>query len=220
MNRFFYAFLIFPLSLAATIAGASVPFDGDWKEQRFSLLASNEYLQRGHAVDVASDGTVSLLWQRVPSYDRDAIQARWTWEVTESVPPTDLTQKGGDDRNLSLYFVFLPSDLVAEAEERGIRWILKQSSVRVLLYTWGGRDGDTGLIAAPPYMNNQGAMFIKRPAGTGRYTEEVNLRSDYARAFGGDAGALVGLAISADSDDTDTHVRATLSDLALIGPSN
>lgn len=220
MKRFICSILSCALVTAATFAGASVPFDGDWKEQRFSLFASNEYLQRGDAVDVASDGTVSLLWQTVPSFDRDAIRARWTWEVTQSVPPTDLTQKGGDDRNLSLYFVFLPSDLVAEAETRGIRWILKQSSVRVLLYTWGGRDQDVGLIAASPYMNNQGAMFVKRAAGAGRFAEEVDLRSDYARAFGGDAGALVGLALSADSDDTESSVRATLSDLALIGPSN
>ncbi len=220
MKRFFCAFLVFPLSLVASFAAASVPFDGNWKEQRFSLFASNEYLQRGDAVDVASDGTVSLLWQTVPSFDRDAIRARWTWEVTESVPPTDLTQKGGDDRNLSLYFVFLPTDLVDEADARGIRWILKQPAVRVLLYMWGGREQDVGQIAASPYMNNQGAMFVKRAAGTGKYAEEVDLRSDYARAFGGDAGSLVGLALSADSDDTQTHVRATLSDLALIGPSN
>lgn len=220
MTRFIFSILSCALMTAATFAGASVPFDGDWKEQRFSLFASNEFLQRGNAVDVASDGTVSLLWQRVPTYDRDTIQASWSWEVTESVPPTDLTQKGGDDRNLSLYFVFLPDDLVAEAEERGIRWMMKQTAVRVLLYTWGGRDEDVGLIAASPYMNNQGAMFVKRAAGSGKYSEEVDLRSDYARAFGGDAGSLVGIALSADSDDTQTHVRATLSDLALVGPSN
>lgn len=220
MNRFVGPFLSAVLCCAATFSGATVPFDGRWEELRFSLFASNEFLQRGSAVDVASDGTVSLLWRKVPGYDRDAALASWTWEVTESVPPTDLTLKGGDDRNLSLYFVFMPVDLVAEAEKQDIRWMLKQSAVRVLMYTWGGLDREKGHITASPYMNNQGATFHVRPAGTGKYDEAVDLRADYARAFGGDAGALVGVAISADSDDTKTHVRATLSDLVLTGPEN
>jgi len=43
----------------------------------------------------------------------------------------------------------------------------------------------------------------------------VNLAKDYSRAFGGSAGALVGLAISADSDDTDTVIQGAISGLTL-----
>jgi hypothetical protein len=43
----------------------------------------------------------------------------------------------------------------------------------------------------------------------------VDLARDYGRAFGGRPEALVGLAVSADSDDTASAVEATVSGLAV-----
>ena len=54
-----------------------------------------------------------------------------------------------------------------------------------------------------------------RQAGTGSVSESVNLAADYARAFGGTKGALIGLAVSGDSDDTNTVIKATVSNLNL-----
>jgi len=54
-----------------------------------------------------------------------------------------------------------------------------------------------------------------RPAGTGAHRENVDLAADYRRAFGGVPGALVGLAVSADSDDTNSRIRARVSGLVL-----
>lgn len=192
----------------------ALPFDGSWREQRFSLFSSNDYTQRGAALEIVSDGAVSLLWRAVPADARGARQATWRWQVDQSVPATDLARKGGDDRNVSLYFVFLPSDLVAEAEGRPIRWLLKRPEVRVLLYVWGGK-GARGRLVPSPYLLGQGTSVVLRDAGTGVFEETVDLAGDYRRAFGDEAGALVGLAVSSDGDDTGSVVRATLSDLEL-----
>jgi len=54
-----------------------------------------------------------------------------------------------------------------------------------------------------------------RPAGTGSHSERVDLAADYARAFGGAPGALIGLAVSGDSDDTDSVIRAAIGNLVL-----
>jgi hypothetical protein len=43
----------------------------------------------------------------------------------------------------------------------------------------------------------------------------VDLLADHQRAFGETPLSLVGLAVSADSDDTDTGIRARLSNLVL-----
>jgi hypothetical protein len=115
---------------------------------------------------------------------------------------------------VSLYFVFLPNDLVTEAEGRPIRWLLKRPEVRVLLYVWGGK-GPRGRLVPSPYLQGQGTSVVLRDAGTGAFSETVDLASDYRRAFGHEAGALVGLAVSSDGDDTGSVVRATLSDLEL-----
>ena len=57
--------------------------------------------------------------------------------------------------------------------------------------------------------------MVLRPSGTGAASENVNLARDYARAFGGSPGALVGLAVSGDSDDTGSMIEATVSGLRL-----
>lgn len=131
------------------------------------------------------------------------------------MPPTDLALKGGDDRNLSLYFLFLdPSEAVRLGPKPGLRKLMTNHAARVLLYVWGGKDG-RGAFMPSPYMDGRGTTVVLRPAGTGTHVETVDLAADYARAFGGAPGALVGLAVSADSDDTNSEIRAQISDLML-----
>ncbi|MEO0918159.1 MAG: DUF3047 domain-containing protein, partial [Pseudomonadota bacterium] len=97
--------------LSAQLAAASqVPFDQAWKEQGFFRFWTNDYSLRGRQLDVVSNGTVSLVWRPVEGELRAATNAMWRWRVTEGVPPTNLTEKGGDDRNLALYFVFVDEE--------------------------------------------------------------------------------------------------------------
>lgn len=202
-------------SLPAAAHAEAVAFDKSWETQRFSLFSSNKYRFQGDAMSIASDGSVSLAYTRVKEPLWGAKGAKWSWSVSQSVPATDLAKKGGDDRNASLYFVFLPED---EAKALGakadVRKLLTSDSARVLVYVWGD-DRGRGTVLASPYLGNRGKTILLRAAGTGRFSESVDLAADYKRAFGGQAGALVGLAVSADSDDTASVIRATITGLAL-----
>lgn len=206
--------------LAATLTPAlavaeGVPFDKSWTTQRFSLFSSNKYGFNGNTMSIASDGSVSLAYARVKSGLWGAKAAKWTWGVTQSVPVTDLGKKGGDDRNASVYFVFLPeAEAQALGEKADVRKLLTSESARVLTYVWGDNRG-RGTVLSSPYLGNRGKTVLLRAAGTGKFSESVNLAADYKRAFGGKAGALVGLAVSADSDDTKTAIRASISGLSL-----
>ncbi|KAJ01726.1 DUF3047 domain-containing protein [Sulfitobacter mediterraneus] len=209
------------LALAALVAAQPslgitaevVPFDGSWKEQGFLRLFSNDYVQRGEQLDVVSDGTVSLLWRPLDRSQRSAQAASWAWRVQEGVTPTDLTVKGGDDRNLAVYFVFVDPDRAAALAGGSARRILRERSARALIYVWGGAH-NRGAILSSPY-SSQLCTKVLRVSGSGAHREDVNLAADYRSAFGRDLGALVGLAISADSDDTNGKIVASVSDLSL-----
>lgn len=210
-----------PLALAALLSAAplsvdaqQIRFDNGWQEQRFSMFSSNEFALQGNAMSVRSDGTVSLMWTRVPEALWDSRSARWTWRVSRSVPATDLTKKGGDDRNLSLYFVFLPEAVAQAAKDEGVRALLDNPDARVLMYVWGGNHAP-GQILPTPYLGPRGRTVVQRPAGTGEASETIDLARDFREAFGGEPEALVGLAVSADSDDTSTGVTAEISGLSL-----
>ncbi|QIE42690.1 DUF3047 domain-containing protein [Rhodobacteraceae bacterium SC52] len=214
MHRFLPVATLALMTALTALPAAAVDFTG-WTEQKFSLFSSNDYRQAGSSLGVKSDGSVSLLWTRLPEAEWGATSASWRWSVDQSVPPTPLDQKGGDDRNLSLYFVFLPETVAAQYKDSNIRKLLEADEARVLLYVWGG-DTARGTILPSPYLGARGKTVVLRGAGTGAFAESVNLQTDLSRAFGsGTDGVLVGLAVSADSDDTDSVISGGIANLTL-----
>ena len=205
--------------LAASICSCSlaeaeqVTFSDNWTEQAFSLFSSNEFVLNADTLDISSEGTVSVLWKKLPPSMWEANQANWDWAVEVSVPATDLTVKGGDDRNLSIYFVFSPQEYLPKSKGK-LTDLLKNKDVRVLMYVWGG-DHDRGEVLPSPYLEDFGKTIILQRAGTGRASEQVNLANDFLRVFGENPEKLVGIAISADSDDTRSAIYSSISNLKI-----
>lgn len=198
--------------LAAPLSAGPISFESGWQEQRMALLSPNMYTL-GRDLRMVSEDAISIVWTRLPQAEWRARSASWTWSVAQSVPPTDLARKGGDDRNLSVYFIFVPEGVAQDVMSRGIRGIRGRNDVRVIQYTWGGSYARSTLIRSP--YGRAGVTIPLRPAATGSFSETVDLAADYARAFGTAPGALVGLAVSGDSDDTDSVIRATLGNMVL-----
>lgn len=208
-----YAMITATVMSTAAMAGP-VSFATGWQEQRLSLFSSNDY-SFGQTLGLVSDGSVSIAWTRLGRESWDADRASWAWTVNESVPPTDLSRKGGDDRNISLYFVFVPESIAPSLEGANIRSLLGNGDVRIIQYAFGGNHARGQVIPSPYGPSGQGVTIALRQAGTGSFNESVDLEADYTRAFGGEKGALVGLAVSGDSDDTDSMIRAAIGNLSL-----
>lgn len=205
------------IGLVTTISTASagpVAFSNGWKEQRLSLFSSNKY-SFGKNLGLVSDGSVSIAWTRLGEKDWGSKGASWSWNVDQSVPATNLARKGGDDRNISLYFVFVPDSVAPSLKGANIRSLLGNKDVRIIQYAWGGNARRGTVIPSPYGPRGQGVTIALRQAGTGSHRESVDLAADYARAFGGTKGALVGLAVSGDSDDTKSVIRAAIGNLVL-----
>ena len=207
--------LRFILALILTVspnlaAAEQVYFSDGWSEHRFSLFSSNDFVLGGDILNVISKKTVSILWTRLPLSMWGGRQAKWDWAVELSVPPTDLTQKGGDDRNLSIYFLFLPDEAAQESINSGLTSLLGNPDVRVLMYLWGGGHSP-GQVLPTPYLGSRGRNLILQAAGTGSASEQVDLEKDYRKAFASEPKNLVGIAVSSDSDDTGSEVAASVS---------
>ena len=207
--------LALALSLLATpLAAEEISFADGWTIQPFGLFGNNRYTLGEDGLTMESDDAVSLVWYRVPEALWGATQAEWTWEVTSSVEATDLTVKGGDDRNFTMYFFFLPEEEARAFGDGNIRDLQGNESGRVLTYVWGG-DYETGEVIPSPYLGERGAAVMLQSVGTGEYTESVDLAADFGRAFEGDRGALVGIAVSGDSDDTGGVIEGMIRGLSV-----
>lgn len=201
------------LTFAATAAAAGpVSMSDGWNHQRLSLFSANQYTF-GNQISMVSDRAVSIVWKSLPQSEWDATRASWAWTVDLTVPATDLSRKGGDDRNLALYFLFVPEAEAAALAGRGIRSLLGRDDVRVIQYAWGGAH-PRGSVIPSPY-GSGGVTIPLRQAGAGSFSENVDLAADYARAFGGTRGALIGLAVSGDGDDTESLIHAAIGRLVL-----
>jgi hypothetical protein len=105
--------------------------------------------------------------------------------------------------------------MASEFQNASIRRLLGNGDVRIIQYAWGGNHSRAQIIPSPYGPPGQGVTIALRQAGIGSHSETVDLAADYARAFGGEKGALVGLAVSGDSDDTDSVIRAAIGNLSL-----
>ncbi|CRK74207.1 DUF3047 domain-containing protein [Nereida ignava] len=201
------------ISFGSSALAASVSLAEGWKNQRLSLFSKNDY-DFGQSLGIASDGAVSIAWRKLPRSFWEAERASWNWSVSQSVPATDLSVKGGDDRNISIYFLFAPDDQAEKLAGAGIRSLLGNDDLRVIQYAWGGNHS-RGALLQSPYQPGQGVTVALRPAGTGTHSESVNLSNDFRKAFGGTSGKLLGIAVSSDSDDTDSVIRAQISNFQI-----
>lgn len=207
---------VLPLRAAQAQQAVPIRFDANWQTLTFPRRTPMRYAMGGGTLMIEGDSGSSLVYLPAPAAARTARAAEWSWTVSRSVPPTDLSKKGGDDRNLSVYFVFMDAAAAQRlAPDTPPQRLLSNRSARVLIYVWGG-DHAPGSLLPSPYLRGRGFTIALRPAGTGEGTARADLAADYTRAFGASADALVGLAVSADCDDTATQLRASLSDLTLI----
>ena len=207
-------FLTFLLLLAQPASSGTLLFDGSWQEQDFPFRSANEFIQKGAVLRILSEDSVSILWRHTPRDAWDALRASWHWVVENGVPPTDLTRKGGDDRNIALYFLFLPRERAEGMRDASLKRILRDTALRTLVYVRGGNH-ERGVILESPYMDSRGVTIPLSGTEFGAYRETVDLDGDFRRAFGNAPGVLFGLGVSSDSDDTDSVIEAELGDLLL-----
>lgn len=203
------------LARPALAAPQPVPFDQTWRSLTFRRLAETMYRPAGSTLGIVAQESSSVFYRALPEGAQTLSRAAWSWSVNSSVPPTDLSQKGGDDRNIALYFVFMDADDAARVSpDTSLTRLMGNRAARIVIYVWGGAHR-AGATIPSPYLRGRGSTVVLRPAGTGSHRERVDLFSDHARIFGARPERVVGVAVSSDSDDTGSLVEAHLSDLVL-----
>lgn len=211
------------LAIAAIIvpAGAreTLPFGPDLKANNWSTILFTPFSRARFTPDgatslrIEADKAAGLIWKPVGAGLRDAEAASWRWKAEAAAPATDLTRKGGDDRVISVYFLFGADSDVG----RSATAVLRSDTARALVYVFGGNTA-RGTVLPSPHMGERGRFIISRTATAGLgqwFSEKADIRKDFQRAFGAAAPLLIGVAISSDSDDTGSLNRAALADFVV-----
>lgn len=220
------ALVLFPQSVANASVDKVLEELG-WTEMLFNDRSANRFTaNESGGIDVASEGSASLLRMPVSIDIKTRPILNWRWCLTEAAPATPLSIKGADDRSLAIYiaFPFVPEE--ATTFERIARKIVearagKDAPGRVLMYVWGGEQA-RGTVVASPYLGTSGKMTILRPAKTPShqwFQESINIADDYQKFFGTPPPNPLYIAISADTDDTKSTSRGVVLDLKFLDPA-
>ncbi len=192
-------------------AANTITFDQGWEHLTFRRLQPNTFSTTTNRLNVVADGTSSILYRILPNALFPSRRAEWTWRVDSSVPPSDLTQIGNDDRNLGVFFVNATDDAAARVRPgTSITSLLRNRNVQVLMYTWGG-DNPQGTIIPSPHAPDRLRNIVQRRPATGEFRESVDLARDFPRVFGVELRNLVALAVSSNSENSGTRVQAQVS---------
>lgn len=156
----------------------------------------------------ASDASASGLVLRKEFSVYEHPGARWRWKVSGVFPAADPRTKEGDDYPIRVYVLFRYDPAKATFGQR-VRYGFAKAMYgeypphSSLSYVWAGKKPETS-VYPNPFAGE--AMMIALESGSekaGQWVdEEVDILSDYRRAFGQDPPAGATLALMGDSDNT------------------
>lgn len=143
----------------------------------------------------------------------------WRWKVDHSIAAADMARKRGDDFAARVYVFF---DLPRSDLSFGQR--IKLSLARhfsgqnlptaALCYVWDNRH-PIGTQMPNPYYS--GMHMIVLQSGNGNagswQTQRRDLAADFRAAFGRPAPAVTGIALGADTDNTNSRAQARFGDI-------
>ncbi len=167
-------------------------------------------------LEVTSDHSVAFLTRPV---EGPAARLQWRWRVDEMGLPSDLMQKGRDDRPIAVHLWF-PRQEGQGSLFGGLAQLMGFPRVgNAITYVWGGSE-QTPRISPNQYLpEGQGVVIVLRNQAEqgGEWMQEiVDYRADFLAAFGKPAPFPAHIAISGDSDDLGGMRRARIVDLGFI----
>ena len=166
------------------------------------------------AIAVRASSSASMLRSKVRIEPADLAGVRFSWKVPRLIAGADLATRDADDSpvRIVLFFEgdrsrFSPRDAMTAELLRAVTG--EEMPYATLMYVWSnGRD--PGTIIHSPRTTRVRTMVVE--SGTRNLDQwleyERDIRADYQRAFGEAPGALVGIGIMTDSDNTRSTAQA------------
>jgi len=166
-----------------------------------------------------ADAAASGLAQFTVFDIRSAPVVEWRWKVSALIDGADNRVAAKEDSPVRLMFAFNGDKARLPFVERAIFYVTEKLSGRelpyaLLQYVWAGRI-PVGTVIEHPYTRRVRMLVVASgPGGVGKWQSMArNLYDDFRHAFGEEPGALVGVGVLTDSDNTGGSAEAWYGDI-------
>jgi len=149
----------------------------------------------------------------------------WQWQTDALIPGADNRDKQREDAPVRVIAAFDgDKSKLPEAEKRQLKWAKRLSAreppYAILMYIWSEQLAPETIIASAHTSQIKMLVVSSGPAGLGQWqTLRRDLRADFKRAFGEEAGPLLGVGVMTDTDNTGAKASARYADIRLDCPN-
>jgi hypothetical protein len=192
---------------------------GGWHLGRYRIMPPARFSALADGLLVEAEAGGGYAWQ---SLEAPPACLSWRWRVDEGPPPMDITRLRAD-RALTLVVGFS-----GWPPHAGLGQRLRRSAMQAiegdqplprsaLIFTWGGTGAEPTWFPSP-HLGEIAQVRVLRPAQAPRgqwLPERVDLAAAWQAAFGGPAPPVQGIAITADSDNSHSTLRAMVENIRL-----
>jgi hypothetical protein len=166
------------------------------------------------AVLSESDSSASMLRQNLRIEPASLGKLSFSWKVPKMISGADMTQRDSDDSPVRLVLAFEGdrsrfSAKNAMLSELALALTGEPLPYATLMYVWGTHSTPESMIINTRTDRIRKLVIESGPGRLNRWLDyERDVRADYEKAFGEAPGALVGIAIMTDTDNTRQQAKA------------
>lgn len=189
-----------------------------WQHQVFPGKRRSEY-RHAHklgrdAVMVRAHASASMLRQRVRIEPAELGQLRFSWLVPALIAQADISQRDADDAPVRLVLVFEGDRSRFSARDAALSDLSEALTgeplpYATLMYVWSNRHPEGSVVRNPRTGRIRKLVMETGEGRLNRWLDyERDVRADFITAFGEPPGALLGIGIMTDTDNTQSRAQA------------
>ena len=202
------------------------PADAGWVHKTFPGKQATEFkymrLDGRDVLSVRADSSASMLRQAVRIEPADLGSVRFSWKVPGLIEQADLALRERDDAPVRIVLAFEGDRSRFTARDAALSELARaltgdELPYATLMYVWCNQRAPGTVIRSPRTDRIRKLVIESGPRRLNQWLDyERDIRADYERVFGEPPGALVGIAIMTDSDNTRSRTQAWYGPVRLV----
>ena len=206
------------LQSGAAPASAAPPAHAEWRHLTFPGKTATQFgyvhTDGRDAIAVRAVASVSMLRRSVRIEPEDLGSVRFSWKVPELIAGSDLAVREADDSPVRIVLVFEGDRSRFSRRDQMLSELARavtgeELPYATLMYVWCNRREPGTVIPSPRTGRIQKLVVESGATSLNRWLDyERDIRADYQKAFGEPPGALVGIGLMSDSDNTRSTTNA------------
>lgn len=201
---------------------------GIWRHYSLPGKASSQFSYTRKdgrdAVAATAYSSASMVRKVVRVEPADLRSVRFSWKVPELIAQADAALRDADDSPVRIVLAFEGDRAKLSAKNRALSELAQALTgepmpYATLMYIWCGKRAPGSVVINPRTDRIRAVVVESGVANLNQWLEyERDIRADFEKAYGEAPGALVGIGLMTDSDNTRTSTAAWYGAVQLAKP--